>query len=176
MTNPTQNNILTYSLCSSNLEVRIFTVQYIASCITTKYFLHVFHIMLGVLKQQCLENHQCTICEAPNTSFAGVIDNFSHRYIMTNLNKGVNPSKNKTNLTAEDKKLYRTIHTVLTLRKFKLPYFAIRAILFLILTPLLILSCKQEKTPCKRLKKAPTELIQGDDISHITKNIARGNK
>ena len=95
---------------------------------------------------------------------------------MSNLNKGVNPSKNSTNLTAEEKKVFKLIHAGVSLRKFKLPYFAIRAILFLILAPLLTLSCKPEKTPCKRLKKAPTELIQGDDISHLTKNIARGNK
>ena len=167
MTYPTQNNILTYSLSGSNLEVRIFTVQYIAFCITTKYFLHLFYIMLGVLKQQCLENHQCTICEAPNTSLAGVIDNFSHRYIMTNLTKGVNSSKNKTNLTQSEKQIIRYLYQ----------RHAVKVILFLFLAPLLTLSCKQEKTPCKRLEKAPTELIQGvDDLSHSTKNIARGNK
>ena len=95
---------------------------------------------------------------------------------MTNLNKGVNPSKNSTNLTPKEKELYLHIYARVILKKFRLPWSVIRAILFLVLTPLLILSCKQEKTPCKRLKKAPSEVIQGDDISHLTNNFAEVNK
>ena len=96
---------------------------------------------------------------------------------MTNLNKGVNPLKNSTNLTTEDKKLYLHIYARVILRKFKLPFPVIRVILFLILTPWLTLSCKQEKTPCKRLEKAPSEVIHGvDDLSHSANNFAEVNK
>ena len=178
MTYPTQNNILTYSLCSSNLEVRTFGILITAFSITSLYFLHLFYIMLGVSSK--VTSSRSTVYgfqSSQHQSFFGVFGNLLHRYIMTNfIDKGVNPSKNSTNLTPKEKELYLHIYARVILRKFRLPFPVIKAILFLILTPLLILSCKPEEKPCKRLKKAPSEVIQGDDISHITKNIARGNK
>ena len=167
MTYPTQNNILTYSLCGSNLEVRTSTILSIAFSITTSYFLHLFYIMLGVSsKATSREPTIHGLLSSQHQYFTGVINNFLYRYIMTNLNKRVNPSKNSTNLTQSEKQIIRYLYQ----------RHAVKVILFLFLTPLLILSCKPEEKPCKRLKKAPSEVIQGDDISHITNNFAEVNK